>query len=686
MKKPSALLIILLAVLTGGIIKGQDHYLIPAPQTANWGKEKFHIEGSRIFISAGLLAREKTSITQFIQFVQENTGITLSTTFNEEPPGRLIVLNSLMAAETLPVPNEKTGPGSRESYQISVSESKVQINAKSDAGIYFALQTLRQLITIEGNDSYIPEVYIEDYPSFAYRGVMMDFSHGGLLTEEEIKNQIDFLSRWKMNQYYFYNEVSIEMKGYPLINYNACYTQEQIRRIVAYARDRHMDVIPFVEFYGHLHELLRIEKYSGLGIGKYGHDLDPRESGVQTILKDWIRQYADMFPGPFIHIGFDETWETERLKKEDPSIIPKDLYLAQLNFVSSECKSYGKKVMVWTDISNNYPDIISQFPKDLIPVLWEYSDKPASVEKWLTPVKKEKLPFFVQSAVDSWGNVYPAADYTFDNIDNCLKVSRDENAIGYITSVWTDAVQPLLRNTWLFMAYGSAGAWQSEPIDRKNFTENYCHLMFPGRSAMMSEALRKMSESEDYLAKCLGRHTLSEMWADPFSFWHLKNTGLHLNEYKNARVAAETAQEKLQDALRSGTEDSAFIKTMLVNCRQLDYTAARFIWAKTIVDRWNWIFEFKSPGEKDYLVYYDINYSTHGLIVDMMDYCTEIKEEYRKAWLSENMSYRMGTITGRFDSEYLLWRNLYTKIAGYDNHKDEKAPKATFEKLFLNTR
>ena len=288
------------------------------------------------------------------------------------------------------------------------------------------------------------------------------------------------------------------------------------------------------------------------------------------------------------------------------------------------------------------------------------------------PVKKEKLPFFVQSAVDSWGNVYPAADYTFDNIDICLKSCRDEKAIGYITSVWTDAVQPLLRNTWLFMAYGSAGAWQSEPVDRKSFIDSYCQIMYPGISELMSDAFKKMSESEDLLAKCLGRHTLSEMWEDPFSSYHLKNTGLHLDDFKNASIAAEAAQEKLIEALNTGTEDTAFIKTMLVNCRQLDYTATRFIWAKTIVDRWNWIYDLKSKGEKDHVLYYDINYSTHGLIVDMMDYCTEIKEEYRKAWLSENMSYRMGTITGRFDSEYLLWRNMYTKIAFYINHKEEK--------------
>jgi hexosaminidase len=684
MKNFQLIFSIILTVFSVSIMNGQDPGLLPAARKATWGKEKFHLEGAKIIVSADLLEREQTSISNFIRHVKEIAGVTLNTSYAEDPGEQLIVLSCEQAGEALPVPGEKTGPDSRESYHIKVSGKRVSVSAKSDAGIFYALQTLGQMLSGVKAESYIPEAEIEDYPELAYRGVMMDLSHGGLLTEQEIMNQIDFLARWKMNQYYFYNEVSIEMKGYPLINYNACYSQEQIKRIVAYGRKRHMDVIPFLEFYGHLHELLRLEKYAGLGIGKYGHDLDPRDPGVQVILKDWIRQYADMFPSPFIHIGFDETWETERLKKEDASIHPKELYLDQLNFVAKTVKENGKKVMVWTDISNNYPDIIKQFPKEIIPVLWEYSDNPSSVTKWLTPVRNEQLPFFVQSAVDSWGNVYPAADYTYDNIDICLKTCRDEKAIGYITSVWTDAVQPLLRNTWLFMAYGSAGAWQNEPLNRKTFLKSYCLIMYPDISETMADAFDKMSASEDMLAKCLGRHTLSEMWADPFSVFHLKNTALHIEDYKNARLLAESAQEKLSDALKAGGSDSAFIKTMLVNCRQLDYTATRFIWAKSLVDRWNWIYELKSKGEKDYVMYYDVNYTTHGLLVDMMDYCTEIKEEYRKAWLSENMSYRLGTISGRFDAEYLLWRNLSLKISDFINHKEEKTQRQTFEKLFLN--
>jgi hypothetical protein len=210
--------------------------------------------------------------------------------------------------------------------------------------------------------------------------------------------------------------------------------------------------------------------------------------------------------------------------------------------------------------------------------------------------------------------------------------------------------------------------------------------MYPGISGQMSIGFNKMAESEALLAKCLGRHTLIEMWADPFSSYHLGNTKTHIEDYKNARLAAESAQENLYEALNSQTGDTAFIKTLLFSSRLLEYTASRFIWASTIVDRWNWIYDYKAKGKKDHLRFYDINYSTHGLTVDMMDYCTEIKEEYRKAWLSENMPYRMGTMLGRFDAEYLLWRNMYTRIVDYNMRKNITNSTSKFEDIFLKSK
>lgn len=663
----------------------QDAYpdLLPAPQNIKYGKNKFLLSGSRILITEDMSMDEQESIHQFVDEVLATTGIPLSTTTHPQASYPIIELRSGHKSTPLPMPGEKHGKDSREAYTLNVSSQKVIIESRSDAGIFYGLQTLRQLIIPRGINSYIPEVTIEDYPAFAYRGLMMDFSHGGMPAEAEIKRQIDFLARWKLNQYFFYNEANIEMKGYPLIKYNQRYSQEEIKRIIDYAKKRYIDVIPFVELYGHLHDLLRIEKYSSLGIGKYGHELDPRNPATQLLLKDWLHQYAQIFPSPFIHIGFDETWETHRLSVEtDSSIKPEKLFIDQLNFVSGIMEGYGKKVMVWTDISSEYPDILSKFPKKVNPVVWEYSADTTVMNDWIRPVVKEKFPFFLQSGVDGWQHIYPDGKYTFDNIDLCFSDGKRYNAIGYITSVWSDGVQTLLRNSWPFMAYGTAGSWQSKPIGRDKFLSNYSRIVYPEISTYMNTAFIKMQEAQSYLTKCLHtRHTLSEMWDNPFSISALKNTADHLEDYKNARLAAESAFEALINASQYQTKDSAFIKTLMVNSQLLDYTAARFIWAKTIVDRWNQYIHVK--GKKDaWIMFYDLDYSAHGLVTDMLDRVTSIKEDYRLAWLSENEPYRMANMLGRFDAEYMFWQQLHLKIQYYKDHHDINKDPATFEETF----
>jgi hexosaminidase len=120
---------------------------------------------------------------------------------------------------SLPEVSEKDGKSSREHYKLTVSGKGVRVEAETSAGLYYAVQTLRQLVTGVGKTAFVPGVVIEDRPRLTYRGVMMDFAHGGLPTVAEVKKQIDFLALWKTNQYYFYNEVSIELKGYPTVAY-----------------------------------------------------------------------------------------------------------------------------------------------------------------------------------------------------------------------------------------------------------------------------------------------------------------------------------------------------------------------------------------------------------------------------------------------------------------------------------
>ncbi len=645
---------------------------LPALQKAVYGKGRFILDHAGVWVSAGMPEEEKLAVNGFIDYVRVQAQLSLAAFSPDQPsperPGiPLLVIDCDHSGASLPFPGDKAGPQSREWYSIRVSPERITVNARSGAGVFYALQTLRQLMVTEDKGAYIPEVTIEDYPAFAYRGIMIDFAHGGLPTEEEIRRQIDFLSRWKINQYYFYNEVSIEMKGYPLLNYRAQYSQEQIRRIVAYGKERCIDVIPFVNFYGHLHELLRLRKYAGLGIGQYGHDLDPRKPGVQAMLSDWIKQYADLFPGPFMHIGFDETWETVRLSAGDPRIHPEQWYLDHMAFVTQALGQYGKKVMVWTDMSKDHPGIIAKFPKGIVPVVWDYSDNYSSIKEWIKPIAKERLPFFIQPAVDGWAHLYPT-ETTWANMDLCLKAADEFHALGYISSVWNDAVQPMLRNSWMFMAYGAVLSWQDKPMDRNAFIDAYSQIVYPEVPEQMAAGFKKLAESQVFLRRRLGQ-TQTRMWINPFLPHNLKETVMHAGDYESAKLAAELAQEFFTDAWQHRTKDSAFIGSLLLNARLLSYTATRFLWAKKINERWD--HSMGHYGKKEDSWYGDIGENGHGLLTDIMDYTGELKEEYRQAWLSENMPYRLGTMTGRFDAEYLFWRRLSLKLLDY---RDNKTP------------
>jgi len=209
------------------------------------------------------------------------------------------------AVDALPVPDEHPGPDSREAYTLRVTPEGAEVRGRSSAGVFYGVQTLIQLVEGEGDQAELPEVEIQDWPSVAYRGPMVDMSHGPLPTEAEIKRQLEFLARWKTNQYYFYNEASIELHGYPLLNPNARFTQDEVRRIIKYGRERHIDVIPCLELYGHLHDLFRVEKYTDLSAFPHGGEFNPSNPKVMALLTDWVEQITRLFPSAFVHIGFD---------------------------------------------------------------------------------------------------------------------------------------------------------------------------------------------------------------------------------------------------------------------------------------------------------------------------------------------------------------------------------------------
>jgi hexosaminidase len=225
-----------------------------------------------------------------------------------------------------------------EGYHLSVSPAAVVVRANQPAGLFYGVQTLRQLISMANGS--IPAVEIVDRPRFPWRGIMLDVGRH-LFPMKFIKRLIDVMALHKLNVFHWHLTEDqgwrIEIKKYPKLAkigsrrtaspvpsdrekldekpYHGYYTQEQIKEIVAYAASRFITVIPEIEMPGH--SIAALAAYPNLGCtgGPYqvrnywGIEQDVYCAGnkqVFVFLQDVLDEVLSLFPSKFIHIGGDE--------------------------------------------------------------------------------------------------------------------------------------------------------------------------------------------------------------------------------------------------------------------------------------------------------------------------------------------------------------------------------------------
>jgi hexosaminidase len=626
--------------------------LLPRPQQVTYGSGRLALRGLTIRFASAPSPEDRFAARQLASALSIPIG-------EGAAPAKAILLHRTGAVDALPVPGERTGPDSREAYLLKVGSEGIEIRARSSAGVYYGTQTLRQLIEGEGAQAGFPVVEIHDWPALAYRGTLVDTgSEAPQPTEAEIERHLDFLSRWKANQYYFYSEVGIELDGYPLLGPDTRYSKEQVRRIIAYGRERHIDVVPSLELFGHQHDLFRVETYSELADFPHGVEFSSANPKAMALVADWADQYARLFPSPFVHIGFDETYQIEMAAKEQ-SMTTSALFLKQLTQVSGLFQQRGKHVMIAGDMVATVPEVAAKLPPGIIVTAWCYNLSDPTYKKWMEPLVANNLPIFVMSGVVSWFQIAPDFDTSFANIDTWIVAAQKSRALGMINTTWGDDLQMLLRMSWPGMAYGAAAPWQSVAMDRAGFFSDYSLLIYPRAVAPdVSEALAILTNAETAFQKILGDpRTQQAMWQDPLKSSALKRSELHREDLRQVRLSAEEAQVHLYRALSHGG-DPATLSSLLVGARVLDYAAMKFLFTAEIGEAWQKAGQHPTKAQLTQYLGYGIYNHLQSRIADLMEYNAEIRKLYRKEWLAEYTPYRLNSAMAIWRSEFEYWRHL----------------------------
>lgn len=403
-----------------------------------------------------------------------------------------------------------------ESYCLSVSKTNVIIEAARPVGFFYALQTLKQMlptravmagVSVEnGTSMTLPVVEIEDAPRFGWRGFMLDEGRH-FFGKKAVKQVLDVMAAYKMNRFHWHltddQGWRVEIKKYPRLTtygawrntmtlswgntlpdgerYGGYYTQDDVREIVAYARERFIEIVPEVDIPGH----------SQAAVAVYPEFLacDPEKphevwlsQGVSTdvinvanpkavqFAKDVIDELITLFPYQYMHLGGDECpvkkWEQNKdcqaLLKQIGSKNYRDLqihfYKQLKDYVASKPAQQQRHFIFWNEVLHGNTSVLG---KDFTVMAWVGADKAAqeAAKRGLTTILSPQIPYYInrrqskdiwEPRSQGWGTETVEAVYNYVPMKNVAE-NLQEKYMGVQANFWTEWVENAPKLQYLLL-------------------------------------------------------------------------------------------------------------------------------------------------------------------------------------------------------------------------------------------
>jgi hexosaminidase len=291
-----------------------------------------------------------------------------------------------------------------EGYELMVAPDAIVIRAPTQAGLFYGVQTLFQLWPpeifstnlVRDADWQVPCVQIQDWPRFKWRGFMLDVSRH-FFTKSEVESFLDAMALHKMNVFHWHltddHGWRIEIKKYPELTqvgawragggfgfapqtttaygpdgrYGGFYTQDDIRDVVKYAAARHITIVPEIEMPGHATAALSAYPQFSCTNGPFEPSMtagifygiyDPAKEETFVFLASVLTEVAQLFPGPYIHIGGDEvpkeTWKNsadcQALMKRKGLKNEEELQSWFIRRIEKIVNAHGRSMIGWSEI------------------------------------------------------------------------------------------------------------------------------------------------------------------------------------------------------------------------------------------------------------------------------------------------------------------------------------------------
>lgn len=407
MKKIIVLITLAFFALAAGAQQLNTLNLMPVPKQVELGQGKFRVS-SKFAVNIQAIATDTIlyrAVNRAYQVLNRKTGLMFSQKY-------ITAVDTISAAPLKVVAQAQSVPGIGvdERYSLVVTENNIVLRAPNTIGILRGLQTLIQLLDKDDKGYYLSCVSIDDSPRFKWRGVMIDAARH-FISVEEIKRNIDAMATVKMNVLHWHltddEGFRVESKAFPLLQLNGSngdyYTQEQLKEVVAYARDRGIIVVPEFDMPGHSqswfagypelaslpgpyrpgprtqwqneHPNPNAPKSTSIAdviANMVSPTFDPTNEKVYAFLDKFVGEMAKIFPSGYMHIGADEN--NGMAWKLNPAIMDwmkahnmqttDELQRYYVQRIYDILKKHNRRMIGWEEI------FYDKLPKDAIVHKW----------------------------------------------------------------------------------------------------------------------------------------------------------------------------------------------------------------------------------------------------------------------------------------------------------------------------
>ena len=475
-------------------------YFLPQPHEITPAEGIFHVRWDTPIV----LQNTEPGALLWARMLQEEirkaSGLDLRILRGDAPAG------SFLLVQTADLPADH--------YELRITPEQALILGGSDEALLHGVTTLMQWVQRHG--AILPCLSVRDWPDLPHRGFYLDVSRGRIPTLASLKQTVDLLCRYKINEFQLYIEHT-----YLFRNLSEAWRDddpleaEEILELDAYCRERHIELVPSLATFGHMYQILSTKSFSELcelrdsdkvpfsySYAIRRHTMNPTHPGALELVKGMIREYGALFTSRKFNICCDETFDlcldrsAEAAKKEGEHG-PQKLYVRYLGELCQWLLDQGITPVYWGDILAKLPESYAYLPKGGICLNWGYeADYPEDEIRALAGMGAVQ---YACPGLSTWSHLIPMLRDSFSNIRCMCRYAHKYGAIGLLNTDWGDfghICPPAFSVPGIL--YGAAFSWNKEEFSQEELNEAVSFLAYGDRSGDFMRALTDLSGNESF--------------------------------------------------------------------------------------------------------------------------------------------------------------------------------------------